>query len=202
MSIETCQTTYSRCSEQSKYSTTGIKANCVLIVVYKCSNMKNQDRGLRVFCGSTATNIDSTCPSSVKVDKPTGCECVILKRLDLGWSITKTSPRSFLCDCFSSTQYPFMACPRHFVYISLSSGSEAGQLQQGHGSWNQGDYWGVYLPKERGAVSDCPHHCPVSSQQGTQGALSSFMPCLASHTSLLCGWQLGSQQQCSLPPYL
>ncbi len=44
--------------------------------------------------------------------------------------------------------------------------------------------------------------CPVSSQKCPQGALSSFMPCLTSPASLLWRWQLGSQQHCSLPPYL
>ena len=37
----------------------------------------------------------------------------------------------------------------------LLSGGEACQLQQGCGSWNQGDYWRVHLPEERGAVRDC-----------------------------------------------
>lgn len=135
------------------------------------------------FLESIAADMDSSWPQllcTVKVDKPTWCKCVILSLY------------------FSSTQYPFIACPQHFVYICLSSGSEASQLQQGRGSWNQGDYWGVHLPKERGAVSDCPHRCPASSQKGPQGALSSFMPCLTSPASLLWRWQLGCQQHCSL----
>lgn len=101
------------------------------------------------------------------------------------------------CYVFSSTWHPFMTYPQCFAYISLCSGSKASQLQQGHGSWNQGDHWRVHLPKERGTVSDCARRCPASSQQGPQGALSSFMPCLTSPVSLLWHWQLGSQQHCS-----
>lgn len=106
------------------------------------------------------------------------------------------------CYVFSSTWHPFMTYPQCFAYISLCSGSKASQLQQGHGSWNQGDHWRVHLPKERGTVSDCARRCPASSQQGPQGALSSFMPCLTSPVSLLWHWQLGSQQHCSFYPYL
>lgn len=67
-----------------------------------------------------------------------------------------------------------VACPHYSADVSVLSGGEACQLQQGRGSGNQGDYWRVHLPKERGAVSDCPVH----SQSSPQGALLSFMPCL------------------------
>lgn len=97
---------------------------------------------------------------------------------------------------FKSTAVSLNSVSSVFVYISLSSGSEASQLQQGRGSWNQGDYWGVYLPKERGTVSACPHHCPVFSQQGPRGALLSFLPCLISSALLLWRWDLRCQQQC------
>lgn len=71
------------------------------------------------------------------------------------------------CYVFSSTWHPFMTYPQCFAYISLCSGSKASQLQQGHGSWNQGDHWRVHLPKERGTVSDCAQRCPASSVQPT-----------------------------------
>lgn len=65
-----------------------------------------------------------------------------------------------------------VARPHYSVDASVLSGGEACQLQQGHGSGNQGDYWRVHLPKERGAVSDCP----VRSQRCPQGALLSLTP--------------------------
>lgn len=128
------------------------------------------------------------------------CNCLI----HFGWSITKkkTSPSGlsfvFLCYYSSSTRHPLMSTMYCLYFPFLRE-------------WSQPVTTRSWIPKSRRSLGSASakrkrngewlslHHGSMSSQQGPQGALSSFMPRLASHALLLWRWQLGSQQHCSTP---